>query len=94
MVDELDGPDSPSTSRRNARSRMFNMNFRRQTSNEYGRKSDVNERNDGDTVKSRLLSAWNNVKFGKNAMFQNSKKYFCDDIRPISLLTHCFWITY
>ena len=64
--DEESSADSPTTSRRFGKPRIFNMNFyRRQTSNEYGRKSDGNERSDGDTVKSRLLSAWNNVKFGK-----------------------------
>jgi hypothetical protein len=61
--DELDSADSPTTSRR-GKPKMFN--FRRQTSNEYGKKSDGNEKSDGDTVKRRLLSAWNNVKFGKN----------------------------
>jgi hypothetical protein len=61
-----DSADSPTTSRRSGKPKMFNMNFRRQTSNEYGKKSDGNERSDGDTVKRRLLSAWNNVKFGKN----------------------------
>jgi hypothetical protein len=60
-----DSADSPTTSRRFGKPKMFNINFRRQTSNEYGRKSDGNEKGDGDTVKTRLLSAWNNVKFGK-----------------------------
>lgn len=54
---------SPSTSRRFEKATF--SKFRRQTSEESGKKSDGNERSDGDTVKRRLLSAWNNVKFGR-----------------------------
>ena len=67
MPEQLDTEESngsPSTSRRFGKSWMFNMNFRRQTSDENGKKSDGGEKSDGDTMKSRLLSAWNNVKFG------------------------------
>ncbi|XP_028404645.1 cysteine protease ATG4D-like [Dendronephthya gigantea] len=53
---------SPSTSRRFEKTTV--SKFRRQTSEENGKRSDGNERSDGDTVKRRLLSAWNNVKFG------------------------------
>ena len=47
------------------RTRVFYMNDKRRTPGEYGQKSESTDKTDGDTVKSRLLSAWNNVRFGK-----------------------------
>lgn len=81
-----DKAESPSTSHRIAKPRMFNMNFRRQTSYEYGTKSDGNDRNDGDTVKTRLLSAWNNVKFG---LISPSTTTFAEEY-PAWVLGKCY----
>ena len=48
-----------------------NSYFKRQSSNGNGQKAESGERSDGETVKNRLLLAWNNMKYG--IIYQ----YFC-----------------